>query len=306
MKTGRFSRRNVILASVSAAALPVGGWGQNREVEGGIGGTGIVGLLTDFGSLVVAGRTVKTDTDTAVLDAFGGLSENDLALGDSLTIEASTTADGLLARRVHLTQPLVGLITVVNGNTVTINGIEVTLETASPLTQTGQRVAASGLWRGQSVIASRLSPARSALDLVAGDVSRAGFRTLIGGVQVSGARLPQLAVGSYATAVGSYDQSTSRLIVQQVQAERFRASAGPLQRLIVEGFLEPISQAPGFRVSGLGHSFAQNLSLAEYSGSRVLFSGPYNGTFEADRALLLSENSAARRSLLRSLSSRDL
>lgn len=298
MKTDSFSRRGVILGGVSATVLPQVVWGQEREVEGGIGGTGIVGLLTDFGSLIVAGRYVKTDQQTIVTDAFGRISESDLARGDSLTVEAAGPQDGLVARRVHLTHPLVGQITAQSGNSVVINGVEVFLDAASPLAQVGQRVAVSGLWRGTGVVASRLSPARADLDLVAGDVSRDTRGTQVGGVRAISAQLSRQQDGSFAAITGRYDPASGRFTVQRLQSERFLLSAGPLRRLAVEGFLQPTPRAPGYRISGLGHSFSRTLDLASFAGPRVLFSGPYVGTFAADRALILPQDREERRRTL--------
>jgi hypothetical protein len=74
----------------------------------------------------------------------------------------------------------------------------------------------------------------------------------------------------------------------------------PLRRLVVEGYLEPTREAPGLRVAGLGHSFARNLRLAEFSNNRVLFAGSYSGRFDAETAIVLPNSvEERRRALLR-------
>ena len=73
----------------------------------------------------------------------------------------------------------------------------------------------------------------------------------------------------------------------------------PLTFLSVEGFLDPVPTAPGYRLSGLGHSFAPGLQLDRYAGHRTLFQGDYTGRFDASRGLILPENLAARRAVLR-------
>ncbi|MEM8571730.1 MAG: DUF5666 domain-containing protein [Pseudomonadota bacterium] len=302
MKTGNFSRRTAILGGFAALALPRGGWGQEREIEGGIGGTGIVGVLTDFGSLVVGGRLVASDRETVITDGFGPVPESSLAIGDSLTVEASGSADALIARRVHVTHPLVGEITQISRDLVVINGTEVVLPSGARSAQIGQRVAVSGLWRENRVIASRLSPARSDLDLVAGDVTRGLSGVAVGGVPVTNT-LPNQASGSFATVSGRYNTDADRLVVQTARGDRFTEAAGPLRELAVEGYLEPTTRAPGFRISGLGHSFARNLNLAQFADERVLFDGPYVDTFAADTAVVLPEDANRRRQLLRLLAS---
>ena len=302
MKSAKLSRRSALLGVASMTVLPKVVLGQEDGVEGGIGGTGIVGLLTDFGSLIVAGRQIETDQKTLFTSTFGRLSESDLALGDGLTVEAISSGGGLIARRVHLTYPLVGAISDVSGDTVVVNGVQVMLEAMSPLATVGQRVAVSGVWRGTSVVASRLSEAPNDMDVIAGDVSRDILGSYIGGISVVSPQLSRQEEGSYATVTGRYDQIADRLRVQKIDLGRFGSSAGPLRRLAVEGYLEPVNRAPGYRISGLGHSFSRNLNLAQFANDRVLFSGPYLTTFAANRAVLLSEDFDTRRAVLKALS----
>ena len=86
---------------------------------------------------------------------------------------------------------------------------------------------------------------------------------------------------------------------QWITPGRFFGDAGPLEQLLVEGYLEPTKQAPFFTVSGLGHSFDRNAKLNELKGQRVLFSGPYVGTFAVEQGLPLPGDQDARRALVR-------
>ncbi|MEO1512732.1 MAG: hypothetical protein AAFU70_11715, partial [Planctomycetota bacterium] len=79
---------------------------------------------------------------------------------------------------------------------------------------------------------------------------------------------------------------------------RFTGAAGPLEQLSVEGYLEPSSKAPGFALSGLGHSFDPDARLEPFAEGRALFEGPYTGDFAVDLALALPEGVAARRAAL--------
>lgn len=304
MTTRKFTRRNVLLCGAAACTLPYHLPAQEREVEGGIGGTGIVGILTDFGSLIIGGHTVETLAQTRYESAFGQLTERDLALGDSLTVEAVGDSDNLVARRIHVTYPLVGQVASIEERAAVINGVTVTLSPTGAAPRIGDRVAVSGLWKGTTVVASRIARAGSPLDLIAGDVSRVGLSSLIGGVKVRGGGIGRAAPASFATALGTFDPGTQSLAAQTVRLGRFTNAAGPLQRLAIEGFLEPAPRAPGYRVSGLGHSFARNLNLAPFAASRTLFIGPYDETFAANRAITLSENLQERRTVLRSLASK--
>ena len=309
MSRSLFQRRTVLSGLGTGAIgvlLPGAGRTQDsdRQVEGGIGGTGIVGILTDFGSVIVAGYRVATPGDVRVTDAFGSRSFESLSRGDSLTVEASGPTSALEAKRIHVTYPLVGIVTAVadGGRSLTVSGVTVRLDSAARGVSVGSRVAVSGLWNGAEIAASSVTPARADLDLVSGTVTRRGGRAFVGPVAVSGRGLAALRSGGYAEIVGTFDPQSQRLVAQSVATARFTGAAGPLRQLAIEGYLEATSGAPGYRVSGLGHSFERDLQLAPFATDRVLFRGAYTGLFDAQSALVLPTDPAARRRVLGRLS----
>lgn len=301
--------RRKALAFVGAG---LGAWGlplpaqetDRRRPEGGIGGTGIVGLLTDFGSIIVNGLRVGTDAGAVVTDAFGQISFDDLAVGHALTVEAVTFEDGRLeAARIHLTQPLVGRVGFVSpdGMSGSVGGVAVRLEPGSIGTlQSGDRVAVSGLWQGRTVVASRIDPAREALDVLAGQVeSVAGDRAVIGGRTVALGLMSPPAAGSFVTVLGVDDGPV--LSAQTVVPGRFFGTAGGLIRLSVEGYLNPRAGAPFFEVAGLGHSFDREAQLRPFAEARTLFSGAYTGAFSVETGLILPEGLQERQAVGQSL-----
>ncbi|MCV3274023.1 DUF5666 domain-containing protein [Roseobacter sinensis] len=305
MTTGKFSRRSALGAGFSSLLLPHVAWPQEseRQVEGGIGGTGIVGVVTELGDLVVSGNRVQTDSSTEFSDAFGRLAASDIRLGDSLTVEADGPADALRARRVHVTTPLVGRVYTAStpDRRMTVNGVDVLLPPGLPLPEVGTRVAVSGLWRGASVVASRISPARRELDVVSGDVARAGSRVTIGTVTARGRGVAGLVSGGFARAVGLFAPDQGVIRASELATARFIGAAGPLAWLSIEGYLTPAPRAPGYRIAGLGHSFERTLDLRLYADARVLFNGRYTGRFAAQSAVILPEAEAQRRQLLRQI-----
>ena len=300
---GRIDRRRLVLggaASVLAGcAAPPDRLAEDRRppAEGGIGGTGIVGVVTALGSVVVAGQRVALAPDTAVTDAFGARRAADLSPGHSLTVEAAAGPDGLIARRVHITEPVIGPVEAVeaDGRGLRVAGVAVRLEPGvTAAARAGMRVAVSGLWDGTRVVASRIE--RRAPD---GPVALAG--TVAPGGRVAGvaiapgaARLPP--AGRFVTVTGRL--SGTGLGARRIAAGRFTAAAGPLARLIVEGYLEPDVAPPGYRLSGLGHSFDPGARLEPLAGRRALFVGPYTGSFAVAHGLALPEGLAARRAAL--------
>lgn len=309
MTRSRLSRRSLIALGGAALLAPGASLAQSskRDVEGGIGGTGIVGVLTDFGSLIVGGNYVKTDGTTAFSDPFGSLSESDLAIGDSLTVEAAGPPGQLVARRVHVTYPLVGTVTEVSsdGRKLVVNSVDVLIGAAQRKVRVGQRLAISGLWDGNQVRASRLTAARSNQDLVSGDVSNGAGRVAIGPMPLGGSGFRGLANKSFATAIGQFDQSSGAMNVQDIQEGRFVGAAGALESLSIEGYLDPISERPGFRLSGLGHSFSRNVQLGNYASSRILLNGPYTGKFAPDRVVVLPDGFRAQRRVMKQISNRN-
>lgn len=302
----RISRRSLLLTS--AAFGLVAGCGAPREFtetsrpqpEGGVGGTGIVGVVTELGSVIVCGRRVGISDRTKITDALGSRSRTDLRTGHSLTIEAEETATGLVARRVHIDQPVIGVLESIaeDGRLLSVNGVAVRLEPGAELRAgLGDRVAVSGLWRGRSVIASRVDDLPgSGPSVLAGEVSVVSGQLTIQGYPVRSAASSAPAAGNFATAKGSAQDGV--LLADDVMAGRFFGAAGPLKALLIEGYLEPVGTAPGYAISGLGHSFDPRARLDQLSSGRVLFTGAYTGAFAVELGLPLPEGVQARRDAL--------
>ncbi len=270
--------------------------GKRPPVEGGIGGTGIVGVITALGSIRVNGLRVGLE-GAEVADAFGPQERGALRPGVSVTAEAAEGPEGLVARRVALTHPLVGPVEALSGDgrRITVLGTGVALEPGvnAPL-EVGDRVAVSGLWRGAEVVASRIDRLGPGPSAMAGALAPGGR---LGGLGVSAPGLP--AAGAFVTLVGRRDGPRFR--ADTVREGRFFGAAGPLMRLSVEGYLQPVERAPGFVVSGLGHSFDPAARLAPLAGTRSVFVGAYTGDFAVTAALPVPEGPLLRRRRLAGL-----
>lgn len=287
---------------LSACAGPVKIGEGKKPPRGGIGGTGIVGVVTDFGSIILNGLRVVTTAETQVTDAFGPVDPDSVQIGHSLTVEASTVDGGLVARRVHISHPVIGKVERVRGRTARVGGVRVVMErNAIGKMRRGRTVAVSGLWKGNTVIGSRVDDVEDpGLTVIAGviDQSRLGGPVSIGGQTFAfGADVPP--VGSFATIGGK--RSKGRFAPAWITPGRFFGSAGPLEQLSIEGYLEPSKAAPFFTVSGLGHSFDRDAKLRQLKDQRTLFSGPYVGTFAVSEGLPLPADQEARRDVVRQI-----
>ncbi|WP_415922007.1 hypothetical protein [Tateyamaria sp. SN6-1] len=297
-----FSRRHALglmgAATVSACA-PVVQTGALSEdpFEGGIGGTGIVGTMIGAGSVLINGLRVEIPDAVRIVENGGIGGTGALMPGRAMTIVARTRRDRMEALRIDVEDPLIGTLRRTSSG-LRLNGTPVTIEPgAVGGTLVGRRVAASGVWqRDGSLRASLVQPsglADSVSGTVAGDPAT-GWR--IGQTLIQPPAGSSLIAGQYASASGTFNGTS--LIARTLRQGRFRPGTS-LRQLSVEGYLERIDTAPGFRIAGLGHSFARRLDLAPLAGSRAVFFGPYDGLFAARRAVFLPEGVGKRRSVLR-------
>lgn len=271
-----------------------------KPPEGGIGGTGIVGVLTDFSSLIVNGLRVSTGAEMRVTTALGPAQAADLAIGQSLTIEAAMAADGLDAKRVHIDHPVIGTVfdAAADGMSGQVAGVPVLIEPGGlGRLRTGARVAVSGLWQDDRVVSSRVDLAAPGPDVLAGVVRLTGGSFKIGPQTVLSRGKAAPPEGSFVTITGRGDPVDFQ--ATEVMLGRFTGAAGPLRALSVEGYLDPISAAPYHALSGLGHSFDPEARLAPFRDGRTVFSGPYSGTFDVATGLTLPEEFQTRRALIR-------
>jgi hypothetical protein len=305
--------RRKLIASLGAGLLASAAWPAWGETgkppaEGGLGGTGIVGTLMGFGSLLVNGLTVGTDGTTTYSSTLGAFEPAALAIGQSLTIEAATEGGALVAKRVHVTYPVVGAAEVLAGaGRLRVAGIDVVAEPdGMTAVRPGERVLVSGVWRDDVVVAGRIDPAPAgALSAIAGAVRRDGGtgRLSLGGRPLQLARgIETPADGSFVTVRGR--AIGDRFVASELVPGRFTGAAGPLVSLSVDGYLEPIAAPPRYEIAGFGHSFDPDARLAPFRNVRALFRGPYVGVFAVETGIVLPEGFAARQALMEELATR--
>ena len=278
---------------------------EKPPAEGGLGGTGIAGTLMGMGSLIVNGFRVETDGDTAYSSTLGGFEPASLAIGQTLTIEATADATGLLAKRVHVTYPLVGRVEVMGGaGRLRVAGVDVEAEPDGlTAVRAGERVLVSGVWRGDRVIAGRIDPAPGvSVSAIAGAVriDRRSGRLVLGGRPLDiGRGIEEPAAGSFITVIGR--AVADRFIAEQLVPGRFTGAAGALVQLSVDGYLDPITVPPRYAIAGLGHSFDPEANLSAFKNVRALFTGPYVGVFAVQSGIVLPESFRARQALIQEM-----
>lgn len=296
MKTRRHSLLllgSAVLAACSAPAIVTRN--EKDPFEGGIGGTGIVGTLYGFSSLLINGLRVELEGSTSYATPFGGTTSAALLPGQVLTVSADRTTQRLVSRDVAIDYALVGILRHGHG-AASVNGVPL-IDATDALGHgaAGSRVAVSGVWTPTGVRPSRIDPAPHSLDLIAGTASLDGHGGLVvGGIPVE-APDPTPTEGAYVTAFGrAHDGGFT---AERLHSNRF-ARLGSLRQLSVEGYLEPAPTAPGLRIAGLGHNFARDVGLSTIGARRAIYFGRYTGLFGAQSGYIVPDGFEARTQVL--------
>lgn len=259
------------------AQLPGGMGGTGSPVpavamEGGLGGTGIVGVVTGFASICVNGVKVEYTPETPVQRDGAAVPLSVLAVGQVVALQASGEGDRLQADRIAVLDAATGPLGAVDVNT---GHFEVMGQSAVALKradlaglQPGDWVRVSGhrLADGQ-IRASRVQRTDERVARVVGEVTQPQAQTLrVGGMQVdlgSVASPAALQPGQEVSVTGAW--VGDRLHATALQAHPTRAALGPARRLLLQGYVHAVQ---GQQVSVGAESFTLSRVL-EVLGGRL-------------------------------------
>lgn len=208
---------------------------DSEEREGGIVGTGIVGVITELGSIYVNGQKIEITNDLQVTGSVPGIAADELKPG--LTVAVVVRLEGDIWRAEHIRQvlPLVGPVEAIGDGMLTVLGTQVDLG-ALPLNATiGDWVAVSGLWKSERVSASSIDllPDWQGPAEVSGTYFRpaTGQPDRIGRTEISGISPRHLSSGDFARITGS--PVPGGIEAERLESGVFDARVGVVQ---VEGF----------------------------------------------------------------------
>ena len=181
--------------------------GTGTQANSGVGGTGIVGVISGFASICVNGLEVHYDTKTSVDIDGVSASIDALNIGQLVAIEASNKGSQLRAQHVSVSHIMIGKIEKVNAvqNTVQIMGQTISLSSntiGGADLKANQIVKISGLVATNNLVhALRVDLATADIpSSIAGVVDKAGK---INGVNI--ASVNQGYVGQAVQVRGSWD-----------------------------------------------------------------------------------------------------
>ena len=266
--TGAPARSDEPLPPALAGRPGIGGTGAP---EGGIGGTGIVGLITGFASICVNGVELHYDPSTPVSADGLPTSLSELAVGQVVAVQAMGVGDELSARRIVVMHAVVGPVGRVDGATGQLEVMGQSVRVADQATLAGLRpgnwVQVSGyrLLSGE-VAASRVEriapQAQAQVTGQMGAISDDGFGLYGARVKVDKNRLSDDAVpGTEVSVRGRWDGTT--LHAQDLTVAPSRQIVGRVERVVLEGYVHAVfgdevslgnrvvTLAPGVRITGV-------------------------------------------------------
>jgi hypothetical protein len=262
---------------------------ETHDAEGGIGGTGVFGPITGFGSIIVADRRIETDLfrREAFADAV------DLAIGEVVAVVAYPGEGGLSAAAIERVVALSGPVTrPAADGFLEIMGTRVAFDAATrfldrdgrradpALHRVGETLAASGLWRDHTLVATRLRPARAGTASASGLVYPAdedGRGRRIGGLPLIGADEAPL---SYCVARGAW--TGSALEVADLELRGLTPFGSRVSRVVIDGFMARDPEGPGHHMSGVGLPRDPASPAAPLTGRRAVFEGSFADRFAVE------------------------
>lgn len=229
----------------------------NDEDDYGIGGTGIVGSVTGFGSIFVNGIEVEI-TDQTVISVNGqGVKEYPFQIGDTVEILARDAAAFTHALRLNIRHEIIGPISSWDKQRqlmqVLGQKIQLADETADWIP--GQFVAVAGYLDHNGVIqARRVDRAEGSKVLVRGDASNIGRQLNKSGITIAGDnRLSQF---------NGAVQIEGKVQQQQLDIQRIQMQA-----------LLPFRQVKNWRIEGYPAHYSERwpeLKTLENSGLQLM------------------------------------
>ena len=220
----------------------------NPDDESGLGGTGIIGAITGFGSIFVNGEEVDIDRHTRLSVDGQPVDNYSFARGDVVEILA-TGSERLRARRLTVRHEVIGAVQQLDAGQFRVLGQTVIQAPGAAYTpRPGERVSVSGFRDARGRIhATRVAPANGAAPLISGELRRDDNGVLrIGGQRISVPDNTRIAAGRFVRVSGTLARGilhASR--ATPLDANPFRKA---VRRLLVQGFLHKASSGEGYRI----------------------------------------------------------
>ncbi len=244
------------LCFLSLAPLAAQGVEKPKEGrEGGIIGTGIVGIITELGSIIVNGQRVTFEDDAMAQSPVEDRMAASLTPGETVVVVARPMEADWQADSIQLHYPIIGPLTLDKG-ALTVLGVDLDLSDAvddtqlmAPTLKDGDWVAVSGLWKGDTLMVSKLTaiePQESGT-LSGSYIPSAADAFTIGQAIISGLDLTHVQTGDNVTVTGT--PTPNGLNAQTVSIGLFSA---PMHKIIAQGYMSEPTEAGLYTILGSG------------------------------------------------------
>lgn len=259
----------LLVLTMGLFAPLVAGAEEKEDREGGIIGTGIVGTITELGSIWVNGQHITFAPDLEVVGRGPGIRARDLIPGQTVAVVAEPANGGWQARYIRHVLPLTGPVAAVENGLATILGTSVRIPQGQTV-RIGDWVAVNGLWSGDVVIASLIEPLEDdtrVASLSGSYLGRADDGALrVGGSVIRGIVPEHIGPGDMIRVSGQARQDGIQ--AQRLESGLFDAAVGVV---LVEGYLSPPTPEGLYTVLGSGLvAFTDRPEMIDVSNPRLL------------------------------------
>ncbi len=280
---------------------------DDSEREGGIVGTGIVGAITDLGSIFVNGQRIHFAENKPVHSSFGMRTARSLVPGETVVIEASRKDGEWQADRITHYMPAIGPVSQSASADIAVLGSDIIILPDTTLVgfgdngrpRPGDWIAVNGLWRDKTVIATRIiriDPLPEAVLMGTYEKGERDNTFLIGGTLVDGLNIRHAAVGDALTVTGV--PAGNGLDVRTVAVGLFSRS---MNRVLMEGYLSEPDGTGRYTIHGSGITSYREDEDATMSFDRGLYcaSGSKEATIQPVIETLPEDKSGRQKMLQR-------
>ncbi len=242
----------LVACVLSVAVAATMAFGQDTEPrEGGIIGTGIVGTITELGSIFVNGQHIEFDAELTVKTPVGTLQASDLVPGHTVAVTARAGDENWYATDIRQILALIGPVESIDGSRLTILGTAVRAAGRIEGISVGDWVAVSGLWRNDEVVATLLQPVSGQVTLAQVHGTFLGRNAdglaVIGNTAISGIDPKHLQPGEVVRAFGTAEAAGLR--AGRLEKGLFGPDVGVVQ---VQGYHSPPQPDGLYTVLGSG------------------------------------------------------
>lgn len=306
LRVTKFSVLITMLAWILAFA-PSFATEDEDEREGGIVGTGIVGIINSLGSIHVNGQIIEFSPDLSVSSPLGPRVASSLKAGETVVVEAIRHSDVWVANNIRHMVPLLGPASISSEQTITILGSDVITTpdtifqgiTITDIASGDQWLAIDGIWNNDKLIASYIRTIKPQVvaQVTASYLGANNNQARIGGVLIDNFKTQHAKLGDIVEIVGT--PNDTGLSARTITRGLFK---NKLKRKLVEGFLSPPDETGFYTVYGSGSVAYASQSNAIMPNGRGVHCIVYDEDDQIKRVAELPETLEDRKTALSSFS----